>query len=186
MTMHANSATMQRENFILECRNTLAELEAYHQSKKRQIEHCFQKLLDNIPQEIKNISINECIAVYAQALGLNDDQPAEQKKQRVPLATGNKENNNNKGSAVAEKVSKKVAATKHTAAPAASGDEEDEEDDGEECDEADEIVDQSMCSADLYVICCLLIYSNNFASQVYNVFISSFVETSRARILPRR
>ena len=47
------------ENFVLESRNILSELDIYHESKKRSIDHCFQILFDNLPKEIKNTSINK-------------------------------------------------------------------------------------------------------------------------------
>jgi hypothetical protein len=51
-------------NFQIETQSILSELETYHLSKKRQIEHCFQKLFDNIPSQIINIPLNKCIDEY--------------------------------------------------------------------------------------------------------------------------
>lgn len=63
-----SSATDRRsitfENFKLESKNILAELETYYEAKKRSIDHCFQILLDNLPNEIKNVSINKIYESY--------------------------------------------------------------------------------------------------------------------------
>lgn len=58
------SDTIAYDNFKLEAKNIIIELDEYHSTKKRQIEHCFAKLLDNIPKEIIDLPINQCIEDY--------------------------------------------------------------------------------------------------------------------------
>jgi hypothetical protein len=58
-------------NFLLESKPLFDELDAFHSNKKRQIEHCFQKLLDNVPKEIMNVSINQCIKDFLELYQAN-------------------------------------------------------------------------------------------------------------------
>lgn len=58
------TSNLALNNFKIETQSILTELQAYHGSKKRQIEHCFQKLFDNIPSQIINAPINKCIDEY--------------------------------------------------------------------------------------------------------------------------
>ncbi len=59
---------MTLNNFKVETEALLNELNAYHESKKRLIEHTFQKLFDNIPVSIKDLPINQCMSDYATIL----------------------------------------------------------------------------------------------------------------------
>lgn len=62
----SNSNDLAICDFKLGCKEVLDELTVYHANKKREIEHCFQKLIDNIPREIINTPINECISQFIQ------------------------------------------------------------------------------------------------------------------------
>ena len=51
-------------NFKLGCKSILDELESLYSGKKRQIEMCFDRLIDNVPNEIVDASITECLEDY--------------------------------------------------------------------------------------------------------------------------
>ena len=63
-TSSANHCKLTLNNFKLESETIINELSAYHLSKKRLIEHTFQKLFDNLPASIKYLPINECMNDY--------------------------------------------------------------------------------------------------------------------------
>ena len=50
---------MYLDNFKIEADHILGELEAAYESKRRQIDNCFQIMYDNIPKEIRDIPLNE-------------------------------------------------------------------------------------------------------------------------------
>jgi len=64
MTTASARTSISLENFILESKNILTELDSYYETKKRSIDHGFQILFDNLPKEIKNISINKIYESY--------------------------------------------------------------------------------------------------------------------------
>jgi len=64
MTANTDRKSISLENFILESRNILTELDNYYETKKRSIDHGFQILFDNLPKDVKNISINKIYESY--------------------------------------------------------------------------------------------------------------------------
>ena len=72
--------TLAFKNFMLECGNIQCELKDFHESRLRQIEHCFQKLSDNVPNEIKNTPISVCFREFEEALESNAIKTVASKK----------------------------------------------------------------------------------------------------------
>ena len=58
------SANIQLNTFLLEAKDMLADMERYHDSKRRQIEHSFQTLYDNIPKDLLNFPVQMSIESY--------------------------------------------------------------------------------------------------------------------------
>lgn len=75
--------------FKLGCKSLLDDLKSFHTTKKRLIEHCFQKLLDNVPNEIINAPYNECIEEFFEKVNskefeeLNSNKKVENNKDLV-------------------------------------------------------------------------------------------------------
>jgi hypothetical protein len=75
---------MTINNFKLESETLLNELTAYHESKKRLIEHTFQKLFDNLPASIKDLPINQCMSDYSAILKeIKENQEDEEKNNEI-------------------------------------------------------------------------------------------------------
>jgi hypothetical protein len=55
---------IELKRFKYEANSILDELRSCHMAKKRQIEHCFLKLLDNTSHQILDAPINQCIEDY--------------------------------------------------------------------------------------------------------------------------
>lgn len=68
MTITSDRKSLLLENFKQESKNILTELESYAETKKRSIDHGFQILFDNLPKEIKNISLNKIYESYMNAV----------------------------------------------------------------------------------------------------------------------
>jgi len=68
------------ESFMLDSKNVLSSVDALHDQKSRQIEHAFQKLRDNCPNEITSSKFFECINEY---LKLKDSIDADLPKEEV-------------------------------------------------------------------------------------------------------
>ena len=88
MTISTDRKSITLENFKLESRNLLAELENYYEVKKRSIDHCFQILLDNLPNEIKNIPINKIYESYANQIeekSNNSEENSEEEHQDIDV-----------------------------------------------------------------------------------------------------
>jgi hypothetical protein len=66
MTTTTSSITF--DHFKLESKNILNELESYYETKKRQIDICFQILFDNLPNEIRHTPINKIYESYMNAV----------------------------------------------------------------------------------------------------------------------
>ena len=66
--MATTTSSITFEHFRLESKNILNELESYYETKKRQIDICFQILFDNLPNEIKNTPINKIYESYMNAV----------------------------------------------------------------------------------------------------------------------
>ncbi len=49
------------ECFQMEAATVLTSLSSYHETKKRQIDRVFNVLFDNLPEELKNASINDAL-----------------------------------------------------------------------------------------------------------------------------
>ncbi|CAF0985233.1 unnamed protein product [Brachionus calyciflorus] len=73
-------------NFTMSCKGILDEFTVMHSSKKRQIEMVFDRLIDNVPNEIINAPITECLQEYFDSLKTKEFQilaPAKEKNEEV-------------------------------------------------------------------------------------------------------
>lgn len=64
-------------NFKMGCHEVMKDLEKFNLNKKRDIDHCFSKLTDNIPKEIINAPINYCLNYYAEFCYENENKDTE-------------------------------------------------------------------------------------------------------------
>ena len=60
------------KRFKYEANAILDELRSCHMAKKRQIEHCFFKLLDNTAHQILDAPINKCIEDFLKSKELDE------------------------------------------------------------------------------------------------------------------
>lgn len=81
--LESNTKDLDFINFKLSCKSILNELESLYSGKKRQIEMCFDRLIDNVPNEIMNASITECLEDYFSSLKSENFQNLAQKPDEV-------------------------------------------------------------------------------------------------------
>lgn len=70
-------------DFKLGCKSILNELGSVYSGKKRQIEMCFDRLIDNVPGEIVNASITECLEDYLENMESNEFQILDPKQDEI-------------------------------------------------------------------------------------------------------